>query len=57
MNCPNCLSGGLGPGWYAAFALCGLFFVLGGVAMLWASKNGRLEGLEDTKFAMLKDED
>lgn len=55
--CPSCLSGALGPGYIAAFAICILFFLIAFGAMIWASKNGRLEGLEDTKFRMLRDED
>jgi nitrogen fixation-related uncharacterized protein len=54
--CPACLSNGIGPGYIAAFAICLLFFVVAGAVMLWASKNGRLDDLEDTKFRML-DED
>jgi nitrogen fixation-related uncharacterized protein len=56
MMCPNCLSGGLGPGWYAAFAICILFFLLAGVAMFWASKSGRLQNLESAKHKMLQDD-
>ena len=55
--CPSCLSGGLGPAYIAAFVICGLFFVVAFGAMMWASKNGQLEGLEDTKYRMLRDED
>jgi nitrogen fixation-related uncharacterized protein len=40
-----------------AFILCGLFFVLAIGALFWASRNGRLESLEDTKYAMLRDEE
>lgn|GEM_PF-1374457 len=55
--CPSCLSGGIGPGYIAAFAICILFFLLAFAAMLWASRNGKLEDLEDTKFRMLHDND
>lgn len=54
--CPSCLSGGLGAGYIAAFAICILFFLLASLAMLWASRSGRLEGLEDIKFKMLDHE-
>ena len=55
--CPSCLSGGIGPGYIAAFAICILFFLLAFAAMLLASRNGKLEDLEDTKFRMLHDND
>lgn len=55
--CPSCLSGGIGPGYIAAFTICILFFLLAFGAMLWASKSGKLENLEDSKFRMLRDED
>ena len=55
--CPSCLSGGIGPGYIAAFAICILFFLLAFATMLWASRNGKLEDLEDTKFRMLHDND
>lgn len=55
--CPSCLSGAIGPGYIAAFLICGLFFVLAFGAMMWASRNGKLEGLEDSKFRMLSDEE
>ncbi|MGE0199836.1 MAG: cbb3-type cytochrome oxidase assembly protein [Candidatus Melainabacteria bacterium] len=54
--CPSCLSGGIGPGYIAAFIICVLFFLTAGLAMLWASRSGQLEGLEDTKYQMLKDD-
>ncbi len=57
MICPSCLSGGIGPGYIMAFAICGLFFATAAVALVWASKEGRLEDLEDTKYSMLQDED
>jgi nitrogen fixation-related uncharacterized protein len=55
--CPSCLSGGLGPGYIAAFAICILFFICAAVGMFWASKSGHLENLEDTKYRMLEDSD
>lgn len=57
MICPSCLSGGIGPGYIMAFIICGLFFVLAFVTLFWASRGGRLEALEDTKFAMLRDDE
>lgn len=51
--CPSCLSGSLGPAYIAAFAICILFFLVAAIAMMWASKNGHLENLEDSKFKML----
>ena len=57
--CPNCIlnQAGLQPGLYIAFAVCGIFFVVGLVAMWWAFRNGEFEDIEDTKFAMLDDGD
>ena len=55
--CPSCLSGGIGPGYIAAFAICIMFFLIAFGGMLWASKSGMLEDLEDTKFRMLQEED
>jgi hypothetical protein len=52
--CPSCLSGGIGPGYIAAFVICGLFFVVAFGAMILASRNGMLEDLEDAKFRMLQ---
>lgn len=54
--CPSCLSGGLGAGYIAAFAICILFFVLGAGCLLWASRNNRLDDLEETKYRMLQDD-
>jgi len=54
--CPSCLTGGLGPAYLAAFAICILFFVTAGMAMVWASRSGRLEGLEESKYKMLNDD-
>jgi nitrogen fixation-related uncharacterized protein len=55
--CPSCLSGGIGPGYIAAFAICILFFIIAGGVMLWASRTGHLDNLEDTKYKMLEDGD
>lgn len=55
--CPSCLSGGIGPGYIAAFAICGLFFAIAFGAMAWASRSGMLDDLEDTKLRMLQDEE
>jgi nitrogen fixation-related uncharacterized protein len=55
--CPSCLSGGIGPGYIAAFLICGLFFVIAFGAMMWASRNGMLEDLENTKYSMLQDKE
>jgi nitrogen fixation-related uncharacterized protein len=54
--CPSCLSGGIGPGYIAAFAICILFFLIAFGAMLWSSRSGKLEGLEETKYRMLQDD-
>lgn len=55
--CPSCLSGGIGPGYIMAFAICGLFFFVAMAIMFWASKTGRLEGAEISKYKMLQDEE
>jgi nitrogen fixation-related uncharacterized protein len=55
--CPSCLSGGLGPGYLAAFAICVLFFLAAGLALFWASRSGRLDNLEDIKHRMMQDGD
>jgi nitrogen fixation-related uncharacterized protein len=55
LMCPSCLSGGIGPGYLAAFAICILFFLIAAGAMLWASRSGQLDGLEDTKYRMLEE--
>ena len=57
MNCPACLTGGLGPAWFAAFAVCILFFLVGALAMVWASRSGRLENMENAKYRMLQDDE
>lgn len=55
--CPSCLSGGIGPGYIMAFVICAVFFLVAAGVLFWSSRNGRLDGLEDTKYAMLRDED
>jgi nitrogen fixation-related uncharacterized protein len=54
--CPSCLSTGIGPGYIAAFAICILFFLIAVVSLLWASRSGKLDQLEDAKFKMLEEE-
>lgn len=54
--CPSCLSGAIGPGYIAAFIICALFFLLAFVAMFWASRNGKLSGLEEAKYKMLNED-
>ncbi|MEB3206593.1 MAG: hypothetical protein VKK59_04515 [Vampirovibrionales bacterium] len=53
--CPSCLSGGLGAGYYAAFAICGLFFVIAAGALFWAARAGKLDNMEESKFSVLED--
>jgi nitrogen fixation-related uncharacterized protein len=55
--CPNCVLNGtdLGTGIYIAFGICGLFFIIAVVGILWAFKNGDFEDLESVKFEMLDD--
>lgn len=53
--CPNCLTQGLGPAYFAAFAICILFFLIGGGVMVWASRAGHLDDLENTKYKMLEE--
>lgn len=55
--CPSCLSGGIGPAYIAAFTICGLFFVIAFGAMFWASRNGMLDNLEESKYKMLQSEE
>ena len=55
--CPSCMSGALGPGYMAAFAVCVGFFILGGLVMILASRNGNLDDLEQSKYNMLRDEE
>lgn len=56
--CPNCVlnQASLQSGMYVAFGICGLFFIIGVLAMMWAFKNGDFENIEDVKFDMLDDE-
>lgn len=55
--CPNCYpsTSALAPGYIIALVICGLFFVVAVGAMFMASRSGRLEDLEDTKYRMLED--
>jgi nitrogen fixation-related uncharacterized protein len=55
--CPNCVlnQASLQSGMYVAFGICGLFFIIGVLAMMWAFKNGEFENIEDVKFEMLDD--
>lgn len=54
--CPNCFPGTqIEVGWIAALAMCLLFFVVGAVVMVVASKTGYLDNLEDSKYSMLDD--
>lgn len=57
--CPNCIlnQAGLSSGLWVAFGVCGIFFVVALVALLWAFKNGEFENMEDSKFEMLDDSD
>lgn len=57
--CPNCVlnQASLGAGLYVAFGICGLFFVIAVVGILWAFKNGEFEDLESVKFEMLDDDE
>lgn len=55
--CPSCLSGDIGPGYIAAFAICLLFFLVAFGCMFWASRNGKLDDLEDSKYRMLRNEE
>ena len=43
-------------GLYVAFGICGLFFVVGLVAMWWAFKAGQFEDIESAKYEMMQDE-
>ncbi len=56
--CPNCIlnQASLDGGLYVAFGICGLFFVVAIVGILWAFKNGEFEDMEGTKFEMMDDE-
>ncbi len=55
--CPNCFPAlsALSPGYIIALLICALFFVGAVGAMFIASRSGRLEALEDTKYRMLDD--
>jgi len=57
--CPNCIlnQAPLDAGLYVAFGICGLFFIVGIIAMWWAFGNGEFEDIEGTKFEMLDDGD
>lgn len=57
--CPNCIlnKAGLESGLWVAFGLCGIFFLVALVAIIWALRNGEFENIEDTKFEMLDDTD
>lgn len=56
--CPNCIlnQASLQSGMYVAFGICGLFFLVGVLAMMWAFKNGEFENVEDVKYDMLDDD-
>ncbi len=55
--CPNCYpaSQGLATGYVLALGVCVFFFVIAVAGMFFASKTGRLDNLEDTKYRMLDD--
>jgi len=55
--CPNCVLNGasLSSGLWIAFGICGLFFAIAVVGVLWAFRNGEFEDLESVKFEMLDD--
>lgn len=57
--CPNCVlnQASLGAGLYVAFGICGLFFIIAVVGILWAFRNGEFEDLESVKFEMLDDDE
>jgi nitrogen fixation-related uncharacterized protein len=57
--CPNCIlnQAGLSSGLWIAFGLCGVFFLVALVAIIWALRNGEFENMEDSKFDMLDDTD
>lgn len=57
--CPNCIlnQAPLDAGLYVAFGVCGVFFIVGIIAMWWAFGNGEFEDLEGSKFDMLDDGD
>lgn len=55
--CPNCVlnQASIQSGMYVAFGICGLFFLVGVLALMWAFKNGEFENIEDVKFEMMDD--
>lgn len=55
--CPNCIlnQAPLDAGLYVAFGVCGVFFIVGIIAMWWAFGNGEFEDIESSKFDMLDD--
>jgi nitrogen fixation-related uncharacterized protein len=55
--CPNCVlnQASIQSGMYVAFGICGLFFIVGVLAMMWAFKNGEFENVEDVKYEMMDD--
>ena len=57
--CPNCILNQAPPdsGIWIAFGICGIFFVMAVVAILWAFKNGDFEDPEGSKFEMLDDDE
>ncbi len=57
--CPNCVlsQNALGPGIYIAFGVCGVFFILGLIAIWWSFRNGEFEDMEDVKYEMMDDND
>jgi nitrogen fixation-related uncharacterized protein len=57
--CPNCIlnQAGLASGLYVAFGICGLFFLVAIVGILWAFRNGEFENIEETKFEMMDDDE
>ena len=56
--CPNCIlnQASLQGGMYVAFGVCGIFFVIAIVGILWAFKNGEFEDVEGIKFDMMDDD-
>ncbi len=57
--CPNCVlsQNALGPGINIAFGVCGVFFILGLIAIWWSFRNGEFEDMEDVKYEMMDDND
>jgi hypothetical protein len=56
--CPNCFPAldSIAPGYILALLVCALFFVLAVGGMFIASRTGKLDNLEDTKYRMLLDD-